>query len=450
MIKNYSLIIWGLMCMFSLSCRKDADELNPGNIGNSKIVFIDTCTVQISTVLIDSLATSSASRMISGSYTDPHIGKVSASCYFQLSLAGIDKDHNGLEDIVDQGQPVYDSLVLILNNNYNYGDITQLHKFTVHKVNQIMAYSANSRLYNSSFFSYDPSPVGSKSFYLQDPLNPEAANPEIRVKLDDDPLFGPDLFNRAKNNEFHITTNDYFKELVKGLVIVPDPSNTSILGYSLNPVMRLYYHDNADPATVKSYDFGLKSFKDIYFNRITNDRSSTNISSLKNNYNEVPSSNSNNESYVLTGINLFTKINFPYLNQVRQMYPNCYISKAFLVIHPKVNTYDKYYSLPNELSLFNTDQTNFPGNIITYKGMDLAQVVNPKVYWATPENTEYTFELTNFVSAELENRLYSRKGLFLGSAAVLSNDRAEKLTLSANDLTNKNIKLVMYLSVFNQ
>jgi hypothetical protein len=360
-------------------------------------------------------------------------------------------DNNGLEDIVAPGDPVYDSLVLILNTNYNYGDITQLHTFSVHKVNQIMAYSANSKLYNSSFFSYDPAPLGTISFYPQDPLNPEVLNPAIHVILDD-PLFGPDLFNRAKNNDYHITTNEYFKELVKGLVIVPDPSNTSsILGYSLNPIMRLYYHDNSDPATIKSYDFKMNRNRDIYFNRITNDRSSTNISSLKHDYDEVPSENTHDEAYVLTGINLFTKIKFPYLNQIRKMFPNCYVSKAFLVIHPQINTSDQYYYLPNELSLFNTDQTNFPGSILTYKGGNLPQVVNPSAFAAAPENSEYTFELTNFVSKELASTVYSNDGLYLGSAAVLSNLRAEKFTIGANTLSkNDNIKLVMYLSVFNQ
>jgi hypothetical protein len=450
MIKNYFPIILGLVCMFSLSCKKDPDTLNPGNIDDSKVVFVDTSTVEISTVLVDSLPTSGVGRMLSGSYQDPGLGVVTASSYFQLSLNNRNVNINDRENIlIYSGQPVYDSLVLILNINYSYGDITKLHKFTVHQVNEIMTYKSGSKLYNSSSFSYNSTSLGTKSVYLINPLNPVTPSPEMRVTLND-PTLGPNLFNLAKSEDFHITTNEYFKELVKGLVIVPDPANVSILGYSLNPVMRLYYHDDADPGTVRSYDF-VKKFSDIHFNRITNDRTSTSLSSLKQIYDEVPSSQSNNTSYMLTGINLFTKINFPHLSDIRRLYPNCYVSKAFLIIHPKVNSFDQNYSLPNQLILYHTDQTNYPGTILSYKDLPaLFQVVNPIVYYATPENSQYSFEITDFISTEIANPIYSRKGLLLASPFGLSNIRAEKLAIAANNSSNKNVKLVIYLSVFNQ
>src|ERR1700747_227608 len=101
MIKNYSLILWGLISLFSISCKKDDDRLNPGNNNNGQIVYIDTNTVDISTVLIDSLPTSVALRLISGSYNDTGVGNVSSKAYFQLSLAGIDANFDGQEDILN-------------------------------------------------------------------------------------------------------------------------------------------------------------------------------------------------------------------------------------------------------------------------------------------------------------------------------------------------------------
>jgi hypothetical protein len=366
-----------------------------------------------------------------------------------MSLAGLDANKDGREDILSYtGTPVYDSLVLILQNNYTYGDITLLHTLRVHQLTEIMNYHNDMKLYNGSSFAYDPTAIGTKSIYLQNPSDPESINREIRVKLND--TFGSSLFNLAKDNDYHIYSNEYFKELLKGLVLVPDPGNESILGYSTNPFMRLYYHDDADPTTSRTYDF-VKRESDIHFNRITNDRSSTNLSSLQKIYEEVPSKLTNNTSYTLTGINLFTKFNFPYLNQIRRQYPNAYVTKAFLVIHPQVNSFDENYYLPNQLALFNTDYTNYPGTILGYKDLAVAQVVDPNVYLAIPEKSEYTFEITEFVTSEMETVVYSRKGLFLGSPTSVSGIRAERLSIPANTLSNNNnVKLVLYLSVFNQ
>jgi hypothetical protein len=448
MIRNYCLIIFGLIFLLIVSCKKDDDRLNPGN-SNNTIVYIDTCTVNISTVLLDSLPTSNASKLIVGSYHDTAVGVVSASSFFQLSLKGIDNNGDGREDILNySGTPVFDSLVLILNNSYYYGDITRQHSFTVYEVNEIMNYYNNSLLYNSSSFTYDNlHPLGSKSFYLQNQASLEFLNPQIQITLTGgagSPLWGlgKRIFDAAYNNDFRISSNSFFMDFFKGLAIVPDASDGSILGYDLNPIMRLYYHDDIDAFTVKSYDFVLNK-SDIYFNRITNDRTLTKLNSLKHMYDEIPSAKSNNASYVLTGINLLTKVNIPYLNQIRALYPTSYISKATLIVYPQINSYDQYYYLPKNLALFNTDNTNFPGTTLSF-------TVNPETDLAIPQNSSYTFDVTSFVTSAIENNLVSQKGFFIGATTKSSNIRAERLTIEANSLLNKNIKLVIYLSAFNQ
>src|SRR6478609_1092124 len=142
------------LCTLSLlSCHKNGGDVpSPGITMNANTIYVDTFSVEMSTVLIDSLVTSTASRMLAGSYIDADLGKVTASSYFQLSLNGIDVDGDGHEDIIAAGtvDPVYDSLVLVLPYSYSYGDNTQNQTFHINRVNQTMNYVANTGyLYNS-------------------------------------------------------------------------------------------------------------------------------------------------------------------------------------------------------------------------------------------------------------------------------------------------------------
>jgi hypothetical protein len=52
---------------------------------NNKVIMIDTLTVNVSTINIDSLVTSNQSRILIGNYTDPILGIVKSESYLKLT-----------------------------------------------------------------------------------------------------------------------------------------------------------------------------------------------------------------------------------------------------------------------------------------------------------------------------------------------------------------------------
>jgi hypothetical protein len=437
LMKRYAFIAFGLLNLILISCKDKSLSVPINPAVNAKVIYVDTFTVNLSTVLIDSLPTSNSLQLIAGSYNhNSKIGDISASAYFQLAL-------NGSQDILTYTEaPVYDSIALELNAQYSYGDTNQIYTISVHEVKDIMQYSNGVALYNSSAFQYDPSALATKSFKIED-----FPDHKVHIRLSD--TFGSNLFNLANARDFRVTDNSSFMDYFRGLVIVPNSTGV-IYGYSLNPVMRLYYHDSADPTTVKYYDFVYKN-NYIHFNRITDNRSSTSLASLQNIYDEINSSQTSNEAYLLTGINLFPKIQIPYLNNIRKIYPRVFISKATLIITPEKNSYDQSYYPATLLSLFQTDLTNVPTNIINYSNTTHPQVISPYIDWETEENTNYTFDVTDFIALKLKdtlNTVGTGKALILGSNPLLSSGKAETLILAANSSNLQSIKFKLYFSVF--
>jgi hypothetical protein len=443
-MKRYVFIASWLLNFILISCKDKSLTVPINPAVNAKVIYIDTFTVNLSTLLIDSLPTSNTTRLIAGSYSNPKIGNIACSTYFQLALAGKDADGDGMEDIlIYTGTPVYDSTAVILSEEYSYGDTNMPYTISVHEVKDFMQYTNGIALYNSSSFQYDPIPLATETLLIKD-------FPDHKVHINVNG-FGANLFNLAYSKDFRVATNSSFMDFFRGLVIVPDASvDKAIYGYSLNPVMRLYYHDSADPTTQKYYDFVYKS-SNIRFNRITNDRSGKKVAPLKTIYDEISSSQTDDEAYLLTGINLFPKIEIPYLNSIRKTYPRAFISKAALVITPEKNSYDQNYYPATLLSLYQTDLSNIPTTIINYPNSIQPEVITPYIDWEVEENTNYTFDITDFIALQIKDTINSNissKALILGSNSILSSGRAETLILKANDVNLKSIKLKLYFSVF--
>ena len=102
---------------------------------NNKVILIDTLTVNVSTINIDSLVTSNQSRILIGNYTDPIFGKVTSESYLKLtpdnySIGSSDSDTQTVKY-------VFDSIAMILKyDRYSYGDTTKTQTITTHQLTQ--------------------------------------------------------------------------------------------------------------------------------------------------------------------------------------------------------------------------------------------------------------------------------------------------------------------------
>ena len=86
------IIIWiPALCIYWLciTCSDDSDNFTIGNDfleSETELRMIDTFTVKLSTVLIDSLPTSSIDSFLVGNYKDDIFGRVSCKSYFEVGL----------------------------------------------------------------------------------------------------------------------------------------------------------------------------------------------------------------------------------------------------------------------------------------------------------------------------------------------------------------------------
>ncbi len=98
-------IIVILSLLFLVKCNDKPDELTLGEEyieSGTNLNLIDTFSVSLSTVIIDTIVTSGTDRMLVGNFNDNIFGKISSKSYFQIGIP----DSSDVEE-----DEIYDSLV---------------------------------------------------------------------------------------------------------------------------------------------------------------------------------------------------------------------------------------------------------------------------------------------------------------------------------------------------
>ena len=121
------MIVWVSMVALLMGCN-DSLESTLGFQGISSsfgdVYFIDTLSVVSSTVVVDSLDTSSSGRILIGSYEDEYFGQISSQSYMQFGLQ-LSDETGAVESWSVEDDAVFDRVELVLYyDNYYYGDTT--------------------------------------------------------------------------------------------------------------------------------------------------------------------------------------------------------------------------------------------------------------------------------------------------------------------------------------
>src|SRR4030042_4307130 len=115
---NIKIIIYSvLIFLIAVSCDDNLETLPLGKEimkPSSRLVLIDTFSIDMSTVILDSIPTSGTDLLLTGIYNDNNLGKIVTKSYFQV---GFPKKYS-----VDK-QEYFDSVSLIITySGYSYGD----------------------------------------------------------------------------------------------------------------------------------------------------------------------------------------------------------------------------------------------------------------------------------------------------------------------------------------
>ena len=412
-----ALAAWGrLLALLSLvavaaSCTNTVSDIGvglPDSNTDTGAYLIDTLTVRASTVLRDSVPSSSSTYLFVGQYTDPLLGKLTARSAFRLALpSGYAPDPTA----------VFDSISLILKpDGYRYGDTTktqalvEVHRlrtpvsstqlsFTSPRLTK-MDYDSVNRL-NYSANGGNLAPVG-------------RARPSLRtLRLPLDRALGRTLL--AMGQAGRLSTQDDLDAYLPGLAITPASGDEAALlrlsATATDAGVNLYYHLPTDPTTVITSNFSLASGNRHFF-QVRVNRTAAAIANLPRTSLQSVSSVFTGERTVIEGaIGLQTRLQFPYLTDLRQFGNNLTITNAQITASVPTSTLTPFVPAPPLLNISYTDASNHP------TGTFLAGVTyNTGISTTTGiEQGTYNWSVTSYIQAVLRNTI-PNNGLLLSSA----------------------------------
>ncbi|WP_339840658.1 DUF4270 family protein [uncultured Maribacter sp.] len=353
-LRTTYMVFFGIIIFISvISCSNEIyndSEFVAGETftdSNIRLILIDTLTVSTSTMKFDSIATSESTRILTGKYTDTVFGTITASSYMQFLP----------ETYYIDSEAEFDSIIMVLGyDQYYYNDTLQKNTLHIKKIIENLRPENDDYFYNTSSIAYDENDLGFLEYHPR-PL----AGDSITITLAND--FGIDVFSQLQEKD--IVNSDEYRDYFKGIGIVPDETdNGSVIGFSKsseNTYMRMYYStDTADESVQEYIDIQINAttYPIPFFNRVTADDPITPLQTLTNSKVNLKSSDSNNQSYIESGIGIAMRVQFPHINSLYDIPGNGTILDGILKIKPVAQSYDDHLKLRDTLAVYVVDQNN--------------------------------------------------------------------------------------------
>ncbi|TGD79596.1 DUF4270 family protein [Hymenobacter wooponensis] len=419
------LVVPGLLtaCETTTSLTEER-EVNPV----TGTVYVDTLTVRTSTVLVDSVPTSSSSYLMVGQYQDDRLGTITARSYLRLGLSG--------STFTPAATAQFDSLVLVLpTDTYRYGDTTQVQHLEVHRLSE--ALRPNTTYYALNSRTYAPAPLGTRSFRARSVLG------SLRIQLN--AALGQELLTAGINRQ--LSTDEELEARLPGLALTPSTTdNAALLRFtaaSSETALRLYYHLPSAPSEALLYGFTGESGA-RHFYQLQADRRATLLSSLTATRQAVLSAHTAAESYIQGGLGLQTKVEVPYLLDLKNLTGTWVLNSAQLTLETVTGTESRYLAPPSSLTAQLTDRGNHSGAYITnLDGSSVTATYNRSTSAKTNlEQGSYTLALTPYIEAVLDRRI-DNTGILLAPNSAAT---PERVVLGGTKHTTNPIRLGLYLT----
>ncbi|MGJ8737860.1 DUF4270 family protein [Zobellia laminariae] len=366
-MKNALVIFTCLLIL--ISCSTDAINSSDFEAGDTftdsdiRVVQLDTMTVDFSTMKFDSIDTSQSARMLVGKYRDPVFGAVKTASYMELipSSYYIDADAE------------YDSITFLLRpDNYYYNDTLQLNTIHIKQLTESLKPADGINFYNTSTIGFENEDLGTLAYYPR-PL----ATDSLEIKLTD--TLGQELFEDLQQKK--ITTYDEFKNYFYGISVQSgEDDNGSVIGFSLTSNMRLYYSIAGENEHVQySTDFTINTSSSPlpFFNQISADEPNEYLKTLTDQEINLSSSETDNLSFIQSGIGIATRLEFPNIKTVFDIQGQGTLLDASLKIAPAISSYNDALALRDTLSVFIVDQNNeLTSQLISTDGSAAQAILN--------------------------------------------------------------------------
>lgn len=130
---------------------------------NERVVMIDTCSVDISSIVLDSVKTSGGNAVYAGIRESSYWGRMALSSYLTFKLT---------EDFEDSSTPeyeekvIFDSLILYMVPDSTFcGDTLLPMTLQAFRLSETVELNDDEELYSHSEFGYDSTPIAEETFY---------------------------------------------------------------------------------------------------------------------------------------------------------------------------------------------------------------------------------------------------------------------------------------------
>lgn len=399
------------------------------------LTYIDNYSVELSTYKPDSFLTSSHQVFCIGYHADPELGITRTGSFAQINMPVL----NPLADINAE----FDSLELILKpTGQFYGDSSGSMKINVYRLTEnIKNDFLGDYYYNRSSFAHDPVPIGQKEISLSG-----RTGTEIHIKLSD--ALGQELLNKFRSGHADIASEAAFLDYFKGIYINTDSIQTNTVGYFKAPsdsvLLRLNYQEKGLYTEKKSLNFSFTIAKQ--FNQIGFRKTNVKLSAFEDPKTQlIDSKYSGNQAFFHSSMSSKIKISFPGLLNLKELHPYIKIIKAILVLKPDPVSLLNPYQLPIALNLYSTDETNTAiAGITDATVTGTLQTGNLFFDGLYGENTNYSYDITSFITAKMAEGQFSTSALLLTSTQTSIDAATERLILN-NQSNKRPVQLKLYV-----
>lgn len=413
-----------LLCVLFLgSCMSDDFSVGNNLVSvKGRSMLIEDCTVALETHLSDSSVTTGLSRVFEGKYNSSDFGVITAHSYFNFNPPNYNTSEFGSNATVTVK---FDSISLILKyDDFSYGDTTQMQTLNIYKLKQIIELDEKSQLYSTSSVPAETDPW--VSYQFNRPEEHWDNDSTLELRLPDE--FGLELVTLMQTQSNLLETYENFLTYFKGIKLSPGINdNAAVNSFVLNdeyPIIRLHY-TTIGAVTTEENKIDMTVNTSTAFSQIETDRSNTLLHSLSNS-NPLTSVETDNKVYLQGLTGLYTKLNFPDLNEILKLGDQVIISSAILYVFPVSGTYNDFTPLPANLSL---NYLNEEGKAIdiyidaSTTSVQSGTLVEDKIY---NRNTYYAFDVTSYLQYEL-----GMIGMYKSSLQLFLDDTEKNNTLKS-------------------
>ncbi len=453
-MKFRKLLLASVVVTLFVTCDRTGDSYIVGDVftdTRAVLGYVDSFSLQLSTIRLDSFVTSGYSDIFIGHFKDEVVGNVTTETYIPINIAS----HTTIEE-----EDIYDSIVICFKPKGNWlGDTVQPKEIKIYEVLEEIKpreIAEQQMMFNHQSLKYSDKELATVR------IEP---NPKVGLvswaRMSDS--LGQKWFDMVKNADDAMFDNIYFEQFFYGICIVPQTtdytwgldfySNNENALYSTEWLIedamefeiRLHYRKSGDDEDDSFMTFIAKP-NSFQFTHFVNDRSGTAFENLEIDGGRVYSQESNNMSYIQTGSGMALRIDFPTLASIQSASEYMSVVDARLVIRPHDYSYDDAYRLPTMLYLALTDESNdLFGNLSDITGNMVASPVYTDVSTGDPF---YDFSVLPFVKNYLKNTIDNSMSIVVLPSNAENSTDFRRLVVDDNTKFGENIQLQIYYTTY--